>query len=292
VEVGLLPSRAQRGKDGPLTVTVSNHLGQAGSVRVRLKPPAGAKLTPDEVALDVPPNARAEATVTLVLDRNVALGEMQVPFTVSGTDARFNMDGSLALRVTEPVPEASIGRAAERPRIDGTLDEPLWQAAATVPELTMLAGGGPAAEKTAVWVAYDDSGLYVAFRCEESQMGGLQATLTERGAALYTEDDVELLLLPPGAPGAFQFAINALGTQSDNFGDRAEWAAAAERLGDAWTVEVFIPYAAIGVAATPGEGARWAAQFGRQEKPRGETTSWTPAAAFNAPERFGEIVFR
>jgi len=32
-------------------------------------------------------------------------------------------------------------------------------------------------------------------------------------------------------------------------------------------------------------------QFGRQEKPKGETTSWTPGSAFIVRESIGEVTF-
>ena len=69
------------------------------------------------------------------------------------------------------------------------------------------------------------------------------------------------------------------------------WAAAAQRLEDGWTVEILVPYAALGVTTPPRPGASWAIQFGRQQKPKAETTSWTPGQAFNVPEGFGELLF-
>jgi hypothetical protein len=140
-------------------------------------------------------------------------------------------------------------------------------------------------------MTYDDRGLYVAMRCSESQMSQLVAKFTERGSPLYQDDDVEVFILPPGAPRSFQFTVNALGTRSDNFGNNTDWLAAAQRLPAAWTVEVFIPYSALGLNKPPRPGLAWPLQFGRQQKAKGETTSWTPAPWFDAPDRFGEIVF-
>ena len=234
---------------------------------------------------------RQERVVTVTLAENARLGELYLPYEIVSDNARFGAQGRIVLKVSEPVPRVTISRMEAEPEIDGDLSETAWQGEPTIAELRLLAGGGAATEKTSVWVAYDDRGLYVAFRCAESQMDLLQATLIQRGDPLYRDDDVEIFVLPPGAPSALQFAVNALGTIGDNFGNEAEWTGAARQLEGAWTVEVFMPYEAVGVDQTPKQGTPWAVQFGRQQKAKGETTAWTPGRAFNVPEGFGEVVF-
>jgi hypothetical protein len=290
VEVGVAPRRAFRGQERSLAATVTNHLAQAGSLEVRFAPPPKAKVTPADMRIDVPAAGRSEVALSLSLDPDTPIGELRLPFAVSSEDARFNTEGAVSLSVADPVPRARVRRVSADPVIDGRLQEPEWQAPPTVEELRLLAGGGPAAEKTAVWLAYSDRALYIVFRCRESQMGRLRATFTERGSPLYLDDDVEVFLLPPDAAQAFQFAVNALGTQSDNFGNKAGWRAAAQRDADGWTVEMIIPYAVV-EATAPRPGIPWAMQLGRQEKPRGETTAWTPGPAFSVPESFGEVAF-
>jgi len=54
---------------------------------------------------------------------------------------------------------------------------------------------------------------------------------------------------------------------------------------------VAIPYSAIGLTGPPPSGIAWGMQFGRQQKSKGETTSWTPGAAFISKEGLGEVVF-
>lgn len=104
---------------------------------------------------------------------------------------------------------------------------------------------------------------------------------------------MELFILPPETQRVYQFAINPLGTRSDNFGNKADWRAAAQRGDKDWTVEVFIPYSALGLSQPPGAGTPLGMQFGRQRprKANRETTSWTPGQAFISKEGFGEIVF-
>ena len=292
LSVSVSPKRVFRGEERELTITVANRLKEPAPLRLKFAPPAKASLTPPEITLNVPANGEAEAIVVLALDLTARLGSLRLPYTITSEVPKFNQQGSASLSVSDPVPQAEIPRVGSKPKIDGNLNEPAWQRPPTIPELRMLAGGGPAAEKTAVWVAYDDEGLCVAFRCSESQMDKLQAKLTDRGSPLYREDDVEVFIQPPGSPRCFQFAVNALGARSDNFGNETNWIAAAQRLDEAWTVEMFVPYSAIGVATAPKPGACWPVQFGRQQKAKPEVTSWTPGRAFNVPEGFGELSFR
>ncbi len=98
-------------------------------------------------------------------------------------------------------------------------------------------------------------------------------------------------LQPPEASQVFQLAINAKGAISDNFGNKSDWQAAAQRAEKDWTGEVFIPYTAIDLSRPLVQGTTWGMQFGRQQKSKGETTSWTPGSAFIAKEGVGEVVF-
>ncbi len=289
--VSALPQRVFRGEESQVNLTVTNRLKEAGTVTLKFSPPAKTEVEPSELTLKLGAERREERLVTMRLAENARLGELNIAYEISSENAKFNMQGRITLKVTDPVPRVSVKRAPAKPEIDGNLTEEVWQGAPTIPELRLLANGGPATEKTAVWVAYDNEGLYLAFKCAETQMDKLKATFTERGDPLYRDDDVEIFVLPPGAPSAFQLAINALGTISDNFGNKAGWVAGAQRLADAWTVEVFIPYEAVGVSEAPRQGSSWALQLGRQQKAKAETTSWTPGRAFNVPEGFGEIVF-
>jgi len=292
LEVAVAPERVVRGQERRLMVTVTNRLKQGGRLRLTFAAPPKAKMTPTALALDVPPQGAAAARVTISVGKFARLGRLRIPYTIMGDSAKFKMNGFIELKVfSGPLLRVNIKRVGTAPRIDGRLGEAEWQRQPTIAELRVLSNAGPATEKTAVWAAYGDKGLYVAMRCSESQMDKLQAKFTDRGAPLYKDDDVEIFILTRGAGPSFQFAINALGARSDNFGNRANWLAAARRLDNAWTVEVFIPYSAIRVAGPPRKGSSWAMQFGRQQKPKRETTSWTPGRAFNVPEGFGEVVF-
>jgi hypothetical protein len=285
------PERAFRGQTRRLRLTLANRLAAPAGVSVRFGAVPKTSMAPGEVSVDVPADGRAEFATDLVLEPGVAIGDLQVPYSTASADSRFATAGIFRVTVSDPVPQVALRRLAAGPTLDGSLDDAAWQTPPTVPELRLLANGGAATEKTSVWAGYDDVGLYVAMRCAESQMGKLVAKFSDRGSPLYQDDDIEVFIQVPGGRQVFQFAVNALGVQSDNFGNQADWRAAARRAESEWGVEVVIPYAVLGLAGAPAPGSVWGLQFGRQQKAKGETTSWTPGQAFIARESFGEVVF-
>ncbi|HIE52082.1 MAG TPA: hypothetical protein EYP85_10015 [Armatimonadetes bacterium] len=291
LRVEMASARVFRGGNNQVRLTITNALNETARGTLQLGPHPGIKVEPEGLVFEVPPSGQRVLEATLQVAEETQLGYLTLPFSVRSDNPKVRRSGKVSVLVTTPVPRVSIQRLRSRPTIDGDLSEAVWQGPPTIPQLGLLTSGAPASEGTAVWVAYDERGLYVAFRCAESNMPALKAEMTERGSPLYREDDVEFFLLPPGATSAFQFAINPLGTQSDNFGNTAPWKAAARRGERAWTVEVFVPYSCLKLQRRPARGAVWAAQFGRQQKAKGEISAWTPAHAFNVPERFGEIVF-
>src|SRR5437868_14973054 len=81
----------------------------------------------------------------------------------------------LRAQTTQPVttpaardaaPSVRIVRAKAAPKIDGKLDDPAWQDAAVISELTQAdphPGAAPT-ERTEVRLLYDQDYLYIAFR--------------------------------------------------------------------------------------------------------------------------------
>lgn len=286
--VEVAPTRVFRGEGRRVALTATGQW--PAEVTLALKPPAGVTAEPAQVTLNVGPEPTG-ADVMLTLAQSVQLGTLKLPWETASADARYNLSGVLEVGVSEPVPSVTIERTGAAPAIDGDLGDAAWQRDPDLPALGLLANGDPPTQPTQVWLGYDADGLYLAFRCTESQMNKLVAKHAERGAPLYQDDDVEVLIETPGATAVKQFAVNALGTMSDNFGNTAPWRAAARQYEDRWTVEIAIPWAALGVAGAPAAGDSWGMQFGRQEKAKGEVSAWTPGRGFNVPEGFGLVVF-
>ncbi len=288
LQVTARPERLFRGESRDVVVRLTGHLDTEGQVTVKLGPAGLIAIEPAQFTVTVPAGETVEHAVTLNVQPATRIGEQRVPYQVTSEDARFNTSGTLSFSVGDPVPRVTVPRIDAAPVIDGTLDEAVWQRDPLIPELRKLVGGAEATEKTAVWAAHDGDNLYIAFRCAESRMDKVVAKYTDRGSPLYQDDDVEVFVSPAGASRTYQFAVNSLGTQSDNFGNGANWRAAAQRGEPEWTVELVIP---ISVLDTEIGRLPWGMQFGRQQKPLGETTSWTPGTAFIVKESMGEVDF-
>src|SRR5690606_8035311 len=91
--------------------------------------------------------------------------------------------------------------------VDGRLDEADWQAAQRSPRFSDLIGGRPGIHDTRAAVLWDDEHLYVGYWVEEPFV---EATLTERDAPIYKDNDVELFIA--GRDAYYEFEINAFGT--------------------------------------------------------------------------------
>ena len=109
--------------------------------------------------------------------------------------------------VEEEIPHYVAHRTATKPQIDGRLDEYVWQNAPLSPRFRDLIGGMETIHDTRAAVLWDEEYLYIAYWIEESD---LQATLTERDAPIYQNNDVEFFIA--GRDGYYEFEINSFGT--------------------------------------------------------------------------------
>ena len=98
-------------------------------------------------------------------------------------------------------------RAVTPPTIDGRLADPCWQAAPRSPRFVDLVSGAATALDTRAVVLWDDEHLYVGYELEQPRV---TATLTERDAPIYEDDDVELFVA--GRDAYYELEINAFGT--------------------------------------------------------------------------------
>jgi hypothetical protein len=92
-------------------------------------------------------------------------------------------------------------------KIDGKLDESVWIEAPHSSNFRDLISGESTIHETRAAVLWDDNFLYVGYWIEEPD---LQATLTERDAPIYTNNDVELFIA--GENAYYELEINAYGT--------------------------------------------------------------------------------
>jgi hypothetical protein len=180
--------------------------------------------------------------------------------------------------------------AAATPQVDGQLDEPSWKTAAALTGFATTTGAPPAFATTGM-LLHDRNGLFLGLSCDD-----------EDTALLTDQDTIEVLLTRmPNAKPAFRLTLSPTGRVQWRRiladGKDAPWAVsgiqfATEKTKRAWTLELFVPFAAMGMRP-PSAPERWFVRVTRT-KATGtkETSVWAPVPSDNrpSPPGFGEVI--
>jgi hypothetical protein len=110
-------------------------------------------------------------------------------------------------RPTDQVASYTAHRAATPPAGDGRLEADCWRTAPRSPRFVDLVSGRRTALDTQAAVLWDDDHLHVGVWIEQPQV---TATLTERDAHIWLDDDVELFVA--GADAYYELEVNAFNT--------------------------------------------------------------------------------
>lgn len=105
------------------------------------------------------------------------------------------------------IPNYKSEKITTAPVIDGKLDENVWKNAVKSTAFKDLIQGTPTHLDTRVALLWDDQFLYVGYWIEEPKV---EATLKERDAPIYKNNDVELFIA--GKDAYYEFEINSYGT--------------------------------------------------------------------------------
>ena len=154
-------------------------------------------------------------------------------------------------------PTYTVPRAAAAPKIDGQLDDALWQAPPLVPLAYEVRPGEntPAPVQTDVWIAYDDHHLYFAFRAADPNPKAIRARYSDRDRA-FQDDFVGVVLDTfDDERRGFEFFVNPLGVQMDLMQNEitgiedetwdAIWYSAGRLTAGGYEVEMAIPFSAL-----------------------------------------------
>lgn len=150
----------------------------------------------------------------------------------------------------------ALTRAEVAPKIDGVLDDAVWQAAKPWSGFVTAKPdyGKPASERTDVYLAYDRERIYAAFRCLDSEPDKIKTSICRRDNC--DSDDWVALVLDTFADqqGGYMFVVNPSGIQMDGMlnqdgnanGDYdMVWESAARMDGDGYAVEMAIPFKSL-----------------------------------------------
>lgn len=105
-----------------------------------------------------------------------------------------------------------------RPKIDGRLDESVWQDAAVISDFIQRIPdiGQPMTEKTVIYIMYDKDNLYFGFKCYDSEPDKITAKELARDVSLGHDDKIQIILDTfYDKRNAYWFQINPRGCIGD-----------------------------------------------------------------------------
>lgn len=195
-----------------------------------------------------------------------------------------------AMQAPAPVPIPRIEAAV---RIDGLLDEPVWQEAARLTDFHQYepVDARPAAERTEVRVWYSPDAIHFGIIAYDSRPAEVRATRADRDA--IDDDDHIIIYLDTflDRRRAYFFAVNPYGVQQDGvrtegaqtpgrmFGGDTDinpdflWESQGRLTEDGWMVEVRIPFKTLRYAG--GAEQEWGLQVTRRVQRTGYLDTWT-----------------
>src|SRR5437773_5502305 len=197
---------------------------------------------------------------------------------------------------------AAAAWAERAPRIDGTLDDPLWITAPLVSDFRQREPleTSPATEKTEVRILYDAHHVYFGIHCYDGDPGAIVATQLRRDLSMDLDDNFAIMIDPTlGHRNGYIFEVNPLGTQRD--GEIIEeqappqtdsivdpswdglWISAAKGTSDGWTATVGIPFSTLNFRG--GSEVNWGLNFRRFIRRKNEEDVWSGFRRIRSEER-------
>lgn len=183
-------------------------------------------------------------------------------------------------------------RIAHSPRIDGDIDDAVWQ---DVPALSGFIQnfptfGLPVSQRTEVKIAYDNNAIYVAAYMYDNP-GEIRKQITPRDGEQQTDVDYFSVFFDTynDNQNGFQFLVTSenvqtdaklgpnLGTDQNTFGDKtwdAVWESRVSIKADGWVAELRIPY--LSLRFSKDDFQTWGVQFLRFMRKNNESSYWNP----------------
>jgi len=176
-------------------------------------------------------------------------------------------------------------RISTPPKLDGVLDEAVWQTAPAAGEFIELepTPGRPEKHPTEVRVLYDDNAIYVGARMHDISQDSILRELSQRddignsdwfGVWFDTYHDqlngYSFIVTPGGVQVDSRYS--PAGGEDGNW--NAVWESRTALQGTDWVAELRIPYSAIRFSGAPEQ--LWGLNFGRQRRSTRQKFFWNP----------------
>ena len=186
----------------------------------------------------------------------------------------------------------SAARAEHPPRLDGTLDDPLWASAPLISDFRQREPHEtqPASESTEVRILYDSRHLYIGIHCYDSSPNAIVATQLRRDLSQDLDDNFAVAIDSTlSHRNAYVFQVNPLGTQRDGriVEEQAPlqndsiidpnwdglWNSAAKITVDGWTATLDIPFSTLNFRGS--SISSWGLNFRRFIRRKNEEDEWS-----------------
>jgi uncharacterized protein DUF5916 len=148
-------------------------------------------------------------------------------------------------------------RLSEALVVDGLLRDPIYSQVRAISDFIQQEPheGEPATERTELWIFFDDTNLYVAVRCLDSQPDRLIANEMRRDGNVFQNDHVQFVVDTfYDRRSGLSFQTNALGALRDqeisdertiNTDWNTVWDVKSARTADGWSTEFAIPFKSL-----------------------------------------------
>lgn len=185
--------------------------------------------------------------------------------------------------------EVTATRVESELEIDGRLDDAAWKDAEPITSFYQRETfeGLPATEPTHVWVLYDDTNLYLGYRCFDREPSRPRARAMFRDENIGTDDAVAVMIdayndrrsavfLATNANGMmFDMLQNGEESRTRNLNWDAVWHARGAHTESGWEAEVVVPFKSLRFELPPpGEEIPFGIGFKRNLPRKNEETYW------------------
>jgi hypothetical protein len=195
-------------------------------------------------------------------------------------------------------------RVDRAPKLDGTLDDPLWQQATPIVNFLQREPyeGQTPTEHAEVFVLYSKHEVYFGINCFDSHPKGIIATELRRDVSQELDDYFEIIIdSAHDRRNAYVFQLNPLGTQRDaliteervsvdegdgDSGWDGVWTSASKITNDGWTATVAIPFSTLNFMRS--RDVIWGINFKRFIRRKNEQDLWAGWQRIYGAARIGQ----
>jgi hypothetical protein len=237
------------------------------------------------------------------IDPDTSAGAVRATGAVAGLPE--NVAGAPAPELPSTVSRDAEGRTTVRAvrlaqplRIDGNLDEDLYQRVTPISDFiqTEPRAGTPATERTEVWLSFDDDNIYVSMRAAESQPERMIVNDMRRDSSNIAENENFQFSFDTffDRRNSVNFQFNPIGGRMDgqvsNEGNYTGdwnpiWRYQVRRNASGWTAEAAVPFKSL--RYKQGSAQVWGFQARRLNRWKNEVSFLTPV-----PQGLGAQAFQ